>query len=69
MSPSVSVRDDEVALLRFNQQLEINQTLTALYLIVEVGRCECTQTSQPEIRKSIGNVSICYLPLSLKDSF
>ena len=58
MSPSVSVRDDDVALLRFNQQLEINQTLTALYLIVEVGRCECTQTSQPEIRQSIGNASV-----------
>lgn len=43
-------------MLRFNQQLEINQTLTALYLLVEVGRWQSTENSQYDIRELIGNI-------------
>lgn len=44
-------------MLRFNQQLEINQTLTSLYLLVEVGRWQSTEDSQDDIGESIGNAS------------
>lgn len=54
MTLEESMKDDEVAMMRFNEQLEINQTLTALYLLIEVGRWQCTQDEPHSILRSIG---------------
>ena len=54
MSPKDLTSDDDLALLRFNQQLEINQILTALYLMIEVGRWESSQRGRFEVQQAIG---------------
>lgn len=56
MSPKDLTTDDDLALLRFNQQLEINQVLTALYLLVEVGRWESSECCRFDIQEAIASL-------------
>lgn len=45
--------DGDVAMVRFNHQLEINHTLTTLYLVVEVARWEATEGHDSDVRQRI----------------
>ena len=38
-------------MMRFNHQLELNQTLTTLYLIIEVGRWDAAHAGDLKIRQ------------------
>ena len=47
------MKDEEVASMRFLKQVEINQTLTVFYCIIEVGRWQITEKNEPSIRQAI----------------
>lgn len=49
--------DDAIAMMRFNHQLELNQTLTTLYLIIEVGRWDTARRDNFEIRQALCEAS------------
>ena len=51
MDPSAS--DDEIAMMRFNHQLELNQTLTTLYLLIEIGRWETSHCGNLEFWRQL----------------
>lgn len=50
-SPS---RDEKIASWRFLRQIEVNQTLTALYLIIEASRWQHSKGEDGFMRESIG---------------
>ena len=50
-SPS---RDEKIASWRFLRQIEVNQTLTALYLIVEASRWQRSKGEDEVMRDSVG---------------
>ena len=50
-SPS---QDEKVASWRFLRQIEVNQTLTALYLIIEAGRWQRSKGEEGPMREAIG---------------
>ena len=57
-SPS---QDEKVASWRFLRQIEVNQTLTALYLIVEAGRWQHVKGEDESMREAVGQFkSIVY---------
>lgn len=47
------MKDEEIASMRFLKQIEINQALTALYCIIEVGRWQITEKKELSIRQAI----------------
>ena len=53
ISGSPLPKDDEIASIRFLKQIEINQALTALYCIVEVGRSQIAASKDSSIRQAI----------------
>lgn len=53
LSLDASASDDEIAMMRFNHQLELNQALTTLYLIIEIGRWEATQYGDLNVRQHL----------------
>lgn len=53
LSLDASATDDEIAMTRFNHQLELNQALTTLYLIIEIGRWEATQHDNLNVRRHL----------------
>lgn len=52
--------DENTAVLRFLNQIEVNQTLTALYLLVEVSRWQLSKQDDISMRETIG---VYYSPL------
>ena len=54
LSESTVGDDDDIAMMRFNHQLELNQTLTTLYLIIEVGRWDNNSDLTPNVQQRIG---------------
>ena len=40
-------------MMRFNHQLELNQTLTTLYLLIEIGRWETIHCGNLEFRRQL----------------
>ena len=50
-SPS---RDEKIASWRFLRQIEVNQTLTALYLIIEASRWQRSKGQDEKMRDSVG---------------
>ena len=53
VNASSPMKDDEIASIRFLKQIEINQALTALYCMVEVGRWQIAMSKNPSIRHAI----------------
>jgi len=47
-------QDEQLSHARFLKQIEVNQTLTALYLLVEVGRWKRSKGEDMTIRATIG---------------
>lgn len=54
ISPS---QDEKLASWRFLKQIEVNQTLTALYLIVETSRWQCAKGEDGSMREAVGSFS------------
>ena len=50
-SPS---QDEKIASWRFLRQIEVNQTLTALYLIIEAGRWQHSKGEDGSLREAVG---------------
>lgn len=50
-SPS---QDEKLASWRFLRQIEVNQTLTALYLIIETGRWQRSKGNDGSMREAVG---------------
>ena len=50
-SPS---RDEKIASWRFLRQIEVNQTLTALYLIIEASRWQRSKGENEVMRNFVG---------------
>lgn len=50
-SPS---RDEKIASWRFLRQIEVNQTLTALYLIIEASRWQRSKGDDEVMRDTVG---------------
>ena len=50
-SPS---RDEKIASWRFLRQIEVNQTLTALYLIIEASRWQRSKGEDEVMRNFVG---------------
>lgn len=59
------MKDEEMASMRFLKQIEINQVLTALYCVVEVGRWQISESKETSIRQAI---SMTMDPLTSHDS-
>lgn len=47
-------QDEKIASLRFLKQIEVNQTLTSLYLIVEASRWQRAKQQGLEMQRNIG---------------
>ena len=47
-------RDEKIASWRFLRQIEVNQTLTALYLIIEASRWQRSKGEDEVMRDSVG---------------
>ena len=57
-SPS---RDEKIASWRFLRQIEVNQTLTALYLIIESSRWQRSEGEDKVMRDSVGSFNSAML--------
>ena len=53
INDSSHMTDEEITSMRFLKQIEINQALTALYCMVEVGRWQTTEKNGSSIRQAI----------------
>ena len=62
-SPS---QDEKIASSRFLRQIEVNQTLTVLYLIIEAGRWQHSKGEDGSMQEAIGwfRSSSCFCPLT-----
>lgn len=48
-------QDEKIASWRFLKQIEVNQTLTALYLIVEASRWQRSKGEHGSMREAVGS--------------
>lgn len=48
-------QDEKLASWRFLRQIEVNQTLTVLYLIIEAGRWQCSKGEDESMREAVGS--------------
>ncbi|KAL9064010.1 MAG: hypothetical protein Q9161_009143 [Pseudevernia consocians] len=62
-SPS---QDHRLASWRFLKQIEVNQTLTALYLIIEASRWQCSKGEDGPMREAVASLGPCILTVLTK---
>lgn len=52
---SSSSQDEKLASWRFLRQIEVNQTLTVLYLIIEASRWQCSKGEDGSMQEAVGS--------------
>ncbi|CAD6591782.1 MAG: Factor arrest protein 11 [Alectoria sarmentosa] len=59
-------QDDKIASWRFLRQIEVNQTLTALYLIIEASRWQRSKGEDGSMQEAIAGIGSCILTVLTK---